>query len=183
MALLQRNFSKIQHLGLSLARRGLSLASKNSKDNEIKKSVFISQSTDPFTNLALENWIYKNFDLNNHHVLMFYYNESSVLIGNNQNPWVEANVTGLTDITDNGTQLARRVGGGSAMYNDKGILNMTFFTPRSRYDYNYNMEVIARAIFRNFNLKAKISHKNNLIVHDIDVSLTESNKIYHLLFY
>lgn len=172
MALLQRNFTKMQYLGLNLIRRGLNKVASNTNEIDVKKSVFISQSTDIYTNLALENWIYNNFDLQKHHVLLFYYNESSVLIGKNQNPWVEVNVSALTDITDNGTQLVRRFGGGSAIYNDKGVLNMTFFAPRNRYNHNYNLEIISRALFRKFNVKADISSVNNLSVHNIDVSFS-----------
>lgn len=170
MALLQRNFSKIQLLGLTMMNRGYSKLTNNIHNKDVKKSVFISQSTDIYTNIALENWLYKNFDFENHHVLLVYFNESSVLIGNNQNPWIEANVSALTDITDNGTQLVRRFGGGSAMYNDKGILNMSFFTPRNRYNHNYNMEIISRALFRKFNINSEISSSKNLRVHNIDVS-------------
>lgn len=176
MALLQRNFFKVLNLGAHLSRRGFCKTANNANENGIKKSVFISQSSDVYTNLALENWLYKNFDFQNHHVLMIYLNESSVVIGKNQNPWVETNVTGLTEITDNGTQLARRVGGGSAIYNDKGILNMTFFTTRNKYNHGYDMEIVSRALFRKFNLKVDVSPKNNFTVHNINVSFPSKCK-------
>lgn len=55
-------------------------------DSEIKKSVFISQSSDVFTNLALEDWLYKNFDFSRHHVLLLWANDPCVVIGRHQNP-------------------------------------------------------------------------------------------------
>lgn len=78
-------------------------------ENEIVKSVFISQSNDIFTNLAIEDWIYKNTDFNKHHVLLMWRNAPCVVIGRHQNPWLEANMQYLSE---NGIDLARRNSGG-----------------------------------------------------------------------
>lgn len=77
----------------------------DSNNNSIRKSVFISQSYDIFTNLALEDWIYKNYDFTNHHVLMLWMNNPCVVIGRHQNPFSEADVSQLET---NGIELARR---------------------------------------------------------------------------
>lgn len=59
---------------------------KDIPDEEIKKSVFVSQSHNIFTNLALEDWLYRNFDFSKHHVLMLWSNDPCVVIGRHQNP-------------------------------------------------------------------------------------------------
>lgn len=59
---------------------------KDIPDENIKKSVFISQSHDIFTNLALEDWLYRNFDFSTHHVLMLWSNDPCVVVGRHQNP-------------------------------------------------------------------------------------------------
>lgn len=59
---------------------------KDIPDDQIKKSVFISQSHDIFTNLALEDWLYRNFDFTTHHILMLWTNDPCVVIGRHQNP-------------------------------------------------------------------------------------------------
>lgn len=59
---------------------------KDIPDDEIKKSVFISQSHDIFTNLAFEDWLYRNFDFTKHHVLMLWSNDPCVVVGRHQNP-------------------------------------------------------------------------------------------------
>ena len=79
--------------------------SNDDNNNSIRKSVFISQSYDIFTNLALEDWIYKNYDFTNHHVLMLWMNNPCVVIGRHQNPFSEADVSQLEA---NGIELARR---------------------------------------------------------------------------
>lgn len=164
MALLQCNFAKVSNLVARVNARGLCT------EKNIKKSIFISQSSDVYTNLALENWLFKNFDFNNQHILLFYWNTPSITIGKHQNPWLEANIGGLNTVTENGVSLARRYSGGSTIYHDPGNLNMTFFTSRQKYNNTYNLEVIMRGVFRKFNLKMEISPKNNLTVHNINVS-------------
>lgn len=136
--------------------------SRNVSDTEIKKSVFISQSYDIYTNLALEDWLYKNFDFSNHHVLMLWANDPCVVIGRHQNPFLEANVSNLMKA---GVPLARRNSGGGTVYHDRGNMNMTFFTPRDRYDRNYNLNIITRALFREWGIKADISPRDDITLY------------------
>lgn len=135
---------------------------KSIPDAEIKKSVFISQSYDIFTNLALEDWLYKNFDFTNHHVLMLWANDPCVVIGRHQNPFLEANISNLmkADI-----KLARRNSGGGTVYHDRGNMNLTFFTPRERYNRNYNLNIVTRALFREWGIKAEISQRDDITLY------------------
>lgn len=144
--------------------------------SHIQKSVFISQSNDIFQNLALEDWLYRNFNFNNHHVLMLWQNNPCVVIGRHQNPWWEANVANLKNITENGVQLARRNSGGGTVYHDKGNLNLTFFTPRECYDRKYNLEIIKRAVFREFGLKIDISPREDLVIRNSKVKTFDNAK-------
>lgn len=93
------------------------------------KVVFISQSTDIFSNLAFEGWLYKNCTFNDRHLLFLWRNSPCVVIGRHQNPFKEANLSYLDSA---GVPLARRQSGGGAVYHDMGNLNCTFFTPRER---------------------------------------------------
>lgn len=132
-------------------------------EGEVTKSVFMSQSTDIYTNLALEDWMYKNMDFTNHHVMMVWRNEPCVVIGRHQNPWLEANVPLLSEKE---IALARRNSGGGTVYHDRGNLNITFFTPRERYDRKYNLELIKRALYREFSIKSSINERQDIIVRD-----------------
>lgn len=136
---------------------------KNEKN--ITKSVFISQSNDIFTNLALEDWMYKNFDFTNHHVMLLWINSPCVVIGRHQNPWLEANIG---NGTDHGVQLARRNSGGGTVYHDNGNLNMTFFTPKDRYNRKQNLEIITSALNREWGLKAEINKKDDIVIDGIN---------------
>lgn len=146
----ENNMNKTQSNKSTLANNG---------QNEIKKSVFISQSYDVFTNLALEDWIYRNYDFTNHHVLMLWANDPCVVVGRHQNPFMEANVSSLIN---NGVSLARRNSGGGAVFHDRGNLNCTFFTNRDRYNRNYNLNIITRALFREYAITTEISNRDDI---------------------
>lgn len=143
------------------------------REGEITKSVFMSQSTDIYTNLALEDWMYRNMDFSKHHVMMVWRNEPCVVIGRHQNPWLEANVPLLTE---RDIALARRHSGGGTVYHDRGNLNISFFTPVERYDRKYNLELVKRALFREFGIKSMINERQDLIVRDkYKVSFSNNN--------
>lgn len=142
---------------------------KKIPDSEIKKSVFISQSSDIFTNLALEDWLYKNFDFKQHHVLLLWANNPCVVIGRYQNPFSESNVSKLVE---KGIVLARRNSGGGAVYHDKGNLNCTFFTPRERYNRKYNLNILTRALFREWAIKSEINKRDDIVIGEKKISGT-----------
>lgn len=147
--------------------KGLSTSTKKPRElppeREVTKSVFISQSTDIYTNLALEDWMYQNMDFTNNHVMMVWKNEPCVVIGKHQNPWLEANIPALAE---KDIALARRNSGGGTVYHDRGNLNLTFFTPKERYDRKYNLEIIKRGLFREFDIKSVVNERQDIIVRD-----------------
>lgn len=79
---------------------------------------------DPHINLAIEEYVLKNFGEKDTY-LLFYINEPSIIIGKNQNTAEEIN----TDYVDkNGIHVVRRLSGGGAVYHDTGNLNFSFIT-------------------------------------------------------
>lgn len=147
---------------------------------DIKKSVFISQSRDIFTNLALEDWFYKNYDFTNHHILMFWQNDPCVVVGRHQNPWEEIN---MNNLLKRNICLARRNSGGGTVYHDPGNLNLTFFTCRYHYDRLYNLKLITKAINDEFGVELNVTPKFNITYKDKKISGTASklgrNNTYH----
>lgn len=149
-------------------------SSSGAKENDpIRKSVFISQSYDIFTNLALEDWIYKNYDFGNHHVLMLWVNDPCVVIGRHQNPFSETNVSQLEAA---GIELARRNSGGGTVYHDRNNLNCTFFTRRERYDRKYNLNLLTRAIYRQYGIDTEISSRDDILLHGKKVSAPSNTR-------
>lgn len=163
---------RIQNNNNGKGGNGKQLSSADVKkipDSEVRKSVFISQSNDVYSNLALEDWIYRNFDFAHHHILMLWINSPTVVVGRHQNPFAEANVSTLLR---NGVELARRNSGGGAVYHDLGNLNCTFFTPRARYDRKYNLNLITRALYREYGISADISDRDDITVMGKKISGT-----------
>lgn len=128
------------------------LARNHCTGGVIEKSVFISQSTDVHTNMALEEWISKNYDLKNHQIMLFYKNDPCVVLAKTDNPWLDTNIATHPD-EEHPVAMARRSGTGDLLYQDSGAANVTFFGCADHFDTDYNMTILKRGLFRKFGLK------------------------------
>jgi len=159
----------VQRKVLSGVPKAFQLARYHSA-RQVEKSVFISQSNDVFTNLALEEWLNTNFKFDNHHVMLYYKNNPTVVLGNEENPWLDTNIATRHENQEcEHVALARRQGSGTAIYQDQGMMNMTFFGPSSHLNKEYNMGVISRAIFRKYGMKIQ-KDQDNLTFYNMKVS-------------
>jgi lipoate---protein ligase len=82
---------------------------------------------DPRINLALEEYIVRNFEPDEDY-LLFYINQPSIIIGKHQNTVEEINAD---FVKEREIIVIRRISGGGAVYHDLGNLNFSFLT---RYD-------------------------------------------------
>ncbi|HHU19083.1 MAG TPA: lipoate--protein ligase [Bacilli bacterium] len=80
--------------------------------------------TDPYINLAIEEYVLNNFGEEDTY-LLFYVNDPSIIIGRNQNTIEEINTK---YVEDNNIKVVRRLSGGGAVYHDQGNLNFSFIT-------------------------------------------------------
>ncbi len=80
----------------------------------------ISESSNVFYNLALEEFLCKNIDKENCFILWI--NEASVIVGRNQNIFEEVNVD---EAVADGITLARRNSGGGTVFHDRGNINFS----------------------------------------------------------
>lgn len=132
----------------------------SAEGNFLPKYVYISESNDIFVNLALEDWLYQNYDFSQQQILLLWRNKPAVVIGRHQNPWLEANVK-LAE--EKNVQIARRNSGGGAVYHDMENLNLSFFTSKESYDRKYNLKIITSSIKSEWGLNCEINNREDIV--------------------
>jgi lipoate-protein ligase A len=124
--------------------------------------------TDPRINLALEEYVLRNFR-GDESYLLFYINEPSIIIGRNQNTLEEIN---HEYVRDNGIHVVRRISGGGAVYHDFGNLNFSIIT-------NYAMEKFNRydeftrpvvEVLHDLGVPAELSGRNDMVADGRKIS-------------
>ena len=120
--------------------------------------IYRTRSTDPYRNLATEKQL---MDTTAADVCTLYLwqNQNTVVIGKNQNAWVECRTTLLEQ---EGGHLARRLSGGGAVFHDLGNLNFTFMMAKEDYDLDKQLSVIQRACAM-AGITAEKSGRNDLL--------------------
>lgn len=105
--------------------------------------VLYSSSTNPYRNLALEEYLLNFCRINQKPVLYLWQNANTVVVGKNQNIFTECNMQFLRE---RDIMPSRRITGGGAVYHDLGNVNYTIITPKEMYNIEKNTEVIVEAL-------------------------------------
>ena len=79
-----------------------------------------SENTDPYFNLAAEEYLLKNF---NDDIFMIWQSNPAIIVGKHQNALAEIN---HRFVQENNIKVARRLSGGGTVYHDMGNVNFTF---------------------------------------------------------
>lgn len=119
-----------------------------------------NDSTDPYFNLALEEWLMDNVDDD---IFMLWRNEKTVVIGKNQNAYAEIN----KEYADShGIRVSRRMTGGGAVFHDLGNVNFSFITKKeegSDIDFaKFTMPIIE--MLKKMGADAELSGRNDIII-------------------
>ena len=123
-----------------------------------KLRIYESKLVDPYTNLAIEKYLLDAV-APNECILYLWQNQNTVVIGRNQNAWVECRTSLLEE---EGGHLARRLSGGGAVFHDLGNLNFTFLVSPDHYDVDKQLSVI-QAACAYAGITAEKSGRNDLL--------------------
>ncbi|KAG5368636.1 putative lipoate-protein ligase A [Yarrowia sp. C11] len=119
--------------------------------------IFVSAFSDPFLNLALEEFLYNHMpsrdpkktepqtdpDALSNNRLVIYVNSPCVVIGRNQNPWREANIPVLESLR---IPMIRRKSGGGTVVHDLGNVNYCFMTNNKDFSREKHSEMIKEGV-------------------------------------
>ncbi len=121
--------------------------------------LLISESHDPWFNLAVEECIFRQMPATQR-VLFLWQNADTVVIGRAQNPWKECNTRRMEQ--DN-IRLARRSSGGGAVFHDLGNSCFTFMAGKPEYDKTISTGIVLDAL-RALGVEATASGRNDLVI-------------------
>lgn len=137
--------------------------------------VYFSRSHDPYLNLSIEHQILQKSHKDST-VLFLYTNSPCVVIGRNQNPWLEVNLPLLQQKTGPddpqvrvGTEpgpdvhLVRRRSGGGTVFHDEGNLNYSVVCPPKAFTRDKHAEMVVRAL-RRFNPRARVNERHDIVL-------------------
>lgn len=133
--------------------------------------LYINKSTDPYFNLATEEYLIKNAKDD---IIMLWRNSPSVIIGKNQNAYAEIN---FDFVREHDIKVVRRLTGGGAVFHDLGNVNYTFISPpngvladgvrQGGLDFAHFSRPIISAL-NAIGLNAALSGRNDIVVSTED---------------
>lgn len=127
--------------------------------------IAVSNSLDGYQNLARDEHLLNTLAPRDR-ALFLYVNARAVIIGRNQNPWRECN---LTHMEIDGVQLVRRVSGGGAVYHDEGNLNFSFVCSKELYNEREQTQIVLGAL-KSLGICAQPTGRNDIAIGDKKIS-------------
>lgn len=121
-----------------------------------------STSTDPYWNLALEQFVFDRLGPQAD-CFMLWQNDKTIVVGKYQNVLEEIN---SSYVKEHGITVARRLSGGGAVYHDMGNLNFTFVA-EDRQGGLFDFSVFCRPVvevLQKMGVPAQINGRNDMTI-------------------
>lgn len=148
-----------------------------------KYQVYLSRSLDPFFNLSVEHFLLQKSPPYST-VLFLYVNRPCVVIGRNQNPWLEVDLQSMRQCRAAGSMqanggvvpshwwddivLVRRRSGGGTVFHDEGNVNYSVICPTADFTRDKHAEMVTKAI-RELNSRARVNERHDIVLDQGDV--------------
>ncbi len=126
-----------------------------------------SSSTDPYYNLALEEFLFTT--VRDDDIFMLWQNEPSIIAGKYQNVFEEINIKA---VMEDGVKLVRRNSGGGTVYHDLGNLNYSIimdFDPDTLDGYDLFLAPVIQAL-GNMGVSAERRRSCDIVIGDDKIS-------------
>lgn len=161
-------------------RRGIATSSWHAQTSQptSRVQIYTSHSHNPYLNLSAEHFLLQNSHPEST-VLFLYTNDPCVVIGRNQNPWLEVNLGLLGssaartggDGDDEGKReapvsLVRRRSGGGAVFHDRGNVNFSVICPPAAFDRDKHAEMVVRALRGLGVATARVNERHDIVLVD-----------------
>ncbi|KAL8711630.1 MAG: hypothetical protein Q9220_004040 [cf. Caloplaca sp. 1 TL-2023] len=145
----------------------------------LKYHVYISRSHDVAINLSIEHYLLQKSHLDST-VLFLYVDKPCIVIGRNQNPWLEVNhallrskpapasnvptqLNGNKNSHGDGIQIIRRRSGGGTVFHDLGNVNFSVICPQAAFNRDKHAEMVVQAI-RKTNPRARVNERHDIVL-------------------
>ena len=144
--------------------------------------IYLSRSTNPHINLSLEHHLFTTLPPASR-TLVLYINSPCIVIGRNQNPWLETAHSILLR-TSPAVQLLRRRSGGGTVFHDLGNVNYSVTVPTETFNRDTHAHLIVRALRTLGVPSAAVNARHDIVVSDKKVSgsaykLTRKRSYHH----
>jgi lipoate-protein ligase A len=143
-------------------------------------------------NLSIEHYIFQNAPAGSR-ILFFYRNRPCIVIGRNQNPWLEVNLrllsTGLVDQEHGGptmlqdVDLVRRRSGGGTVFHDSGNVNWSVICDLNEFTRDKHAEMVVRALRATGIERARVNERHDIVVDTGAEGMLVDSKDTHLTPY
>jgi lipoyltransferase/lipoate-protein ligase len=135
--------------------------------------VYISRSLDPYVNLSIEHYLLQKSSPEST-ILFLYTNRPCIVIGRNQNPWVEVNLGLLKNKLAKAEKvdLVRRRSGGGTVFHDEGNVNYSVICPTAMFDRDSHAHMVVRALQSLGVEQAKVNERHDIV---LDIGLAKAD--------
>ncbi|KAL2117153.1 hypothetical protein VTJ04DRAFT_9321 [Mycothermus thermophilus] len=147
--------------------------------------IYHSASTDPYINLSIEHHLLQRSPPDST-ILFLYTNRPCIVIGRNQNPWLEVNLLALADGLPSSSpnvppsvspiSLVRRRSGGGAVFHDLGNANWSVICPPAIFTRDRHADMVAKALRERLGVPtAHVNGRHDIVIDD-DADTHESSE-------
>ncbi|RMD40150.1 hypothetical protein DV735_g4988, partial [Chaetothyriales sp. CBS 134920] len=166
---------KQRKLGIAMDLPSFDLPTASEQSSPL---VFRSTSTNPYHNLAIEDYLLRT-SAHTSHILFFYTNRPCVVLGRNQNPWLECDLRSIRDGLhlaegqDGGTRLpidlVRRRSGGGTVFHGDGNLNYAVIVPNDvSFKRAKHAQMVVEALKKiteyDFKAEIRVNERNDIVM-------------------